>query len=222
MKKVLITGSGGVIGSVLRAKLPYHITEYDLPDYDVTNYEQLVEACRGHDALINLAYDKRNDDWLAETTNPENVRSSLNVFEAAHQAGVKRVIMASSVHADDFVGAHIAGPLNPLALPTPDSPYGASKCMMEALGRYYAHAKDLSVVCIRLGGINKGNLPPEAPLSERQVWFSHDDCTSLITACLQADTIPNNYALLYGMSNNKNLIHDLSNPFNWQPQDSAQ
>jgi len=221
MKKILITGSGGVIGSVLRAKLPYDITEYDLPNFDVTNHDQLVEECRGQDAVIHLAWNKKDDDWLSENMNPENIRNSMNVYEAAHQAGVKRVIIASSVHADDFFGSHIAGPLDPYALPTPDSPYGASKCMTEALGRYYAHAKGLGVICIRFGGINRFDQAPESPASERQVWFSHNDCVSLITACLQSESVPSNFAIIYGVSANENLIHDLTNPFGWQPEDGA-
>ena len=41
--------------------------------------------------------------------------------------------MASSVHAHDY--ANWKGPdlIDPYALPTPDSPYGASKVFMEAL-----------------------------------------------------------------------------------------
>lgn len=221
MQKVLITGSGGVVGSILRTQLPFEITEYDLPRFTVTNQAQLMEASRGHDAVIHLAWNKKHDDWLSENLNPENISSCLNVYEAAHQAGVKRVIIASSVHADDFVGPHIQAPLDPYALPTPDSPYGASKCMIEALGRYYAHAKGLSVVCIRLGGINKLDTPPDHPVSERQVWLSQSDCVNLINASIQAETVPNNFAIVYAVSNNNGLIHDLTNPFGWQPEDGA-
>lgn len=221
MKKVLITGSGGVIGTVLQNGLPHDTTDFDLPESSVGDIHQLIEKARGHDAVIHLAWNKTHDDWLAENLNPENVQNCFNVYEAAHQAGVKRVIIASSVHAEDFVGDHIQAPLNPYALPTPDSPYGASKCMMEALGRYYAHAKNLEVICIRFGGINKDDTPPASPISERQVWFSQADAISLVTACLQADSVPGNYAIVYGVSNNAGLLHDLSNPFGWTPEDGA-
>ncbi len=221
MKKVLITGSGGVIGSVLKKGLPHETTDFDLPHSDVGNLLQLLETARGHDALVHLAWNKKYDDWLAENFDPENIQSSFNVYEAAHQAGVKRVIIASSVHADDFVGHHVTEPLNPYDLPTPDSPYGAGKCMIEALGRYYASAKGLEVICIRFGGINRADTPPELPRSERQVWLSQRDCISLITACVQAENVPNNYSILYAISNNKDLSHNLINPFGWQPQDGA-
>lgn len=220
-KRVLITGSGGVIGSVLKKGLPHDTTDFDLPDNDVLNLPHLLESARGHDTVIHLAWDTSNDNWLTENLDTQNIQGNFNVYEAAHQAGVKRIIIASSVHADDFVGKHITKPLDPYALPTPDSPYGANKCMIEALGRYYASAKGLEVVCIRFGGINPEDTPPDTPPSERQVWFSHRDCINLVSACIQAESIPDKYALVYGMSNNKGLVHDLSNPFGWQPKDGA-
>lgn len=221
MKKILITGSGGVIGSVLKKGLKHETTDFDLPDSSVLNLEDLLKATPGHDAVIHLAWGKKHDDWLSENFDPDNIQGAFNVYEAAHRAGVKKVIIASSVHADDFHGPHISGPLNPYVLPTPDSPYGASKCMIEALGRYYATAKGLEVICIRLGGVNRADEPPASPHSERQVWLSHKDCIDMMTACIDADTLPNKYAIMYGVSNNEDLVHDLTNPFGWRPQSSA-
>lgn len=221
MARVLITGSGGIIGTVLKQGLPHELTDFDLPDSDIMEFADVFEKAHGHDTLVHLAWSKNHDDWLAENLDPANVQGIFNVYEAAHQAGVRRVIMASSVHADDFVGDTLNVPLQPYALPTPDSPYGANKCLMEALGRYYAQAKGLEVVCIRFGGVNRDNKPPQTPYSERQVWFSHDDCVSLVRACIETTEVPNRYAIVYGMSQNKDLIHDLKNPFGWHPKDGT-
>ena len=221
MKKVLITGSGGVIGSVLTEGLPHDTTDFDLPESNVLDFPHLLEKARGHDVIVHLAWNKKKDDWLTEGLDTENIQGNFNVYEAAQQAGVKRVIIASSVHADDFVGPNVAAPLDPYALPTPDSPYGASKCMIEALGRYYAHGKGLEVVCIRFGGINRDDKAPDSPQSERQVWLSQRDCVSLVTACIQAESVPNGYAIVYGISDNQDKVHNLTNPFGWHPQDKA-
>lgn len=222
MNKVLITGSGGVIGSVLRNGLPHDTTDFDLPHYNAKERQHLLDKARGHDALIHLAWDFNQSGYLSESLNPDNVLMSFNVYEAAVQAGVKRVIMASSVHADKFTDRAADAPLlKPFDLPLPDSPYGASKVMMEALGRYYAQAKGLEVICIRFGGVNRDDTPPEQPYSERQVWLSHRDCLSLVHACLEAETIPYNYTIMYGISNNKDRLQDIGNPFGWQPIDGA-
>lgn len=221
MEKVLITGSGGVVGRALAGKLPYAVTQYDLPQHDVSNYDQLLEAATGHDAIVHLAWNKTRDDWLAEDFDPRNIAMTRTMLEAAAHASVKRVIIASSVHADKFFNRAIHGLLKPYALPVPDSPYGASKCMIEALGRYYADAKELEVICIRFGGVNPTDQPPEQPESERQVWLSHRDTIDLIAKCLAAKEVPGKYAIINAVSANKDRLHDISNPFGWTPQDGA-
>lgn len=224
MQRVLITGSDGTLGTVLKEGLPHNTTDFDLPERDAGQYSHLYEHAKGHDAVIHLAWDFENDGWLAENLNPNNTQISFNVFQAAIDAGVKRVIVASSVHADKFTGRNVTeqGMLNPFDSPLPDSPYGAGKVFLEALGRYYADAKGLEVICIRFGGVNKQNVPPAQPYSERQVWLSHRDCVSLIKKCLDAKTIPYNYTIVYAISDNKDRLHDLENPFGWHPQDGAQ
>ena len=221
--KVIITGSGGTVGSVLQAHLPYDTTDFDLPELNAKNFSHLFEQAKGHDTLVHLAWDFEMDGWLGENLNPDNTLMSFNVYEAARQAGVKRVIMASSVHADEFHSRDAArdGLLKPYDLPKPDSPYGASKVFMEALGRYYADAKDLEVICIRFGGVNREDQPPTSPDSERKVWLSQRDCARLVQTCVDAAEIPGRYAIVYGVSNNKDRLHDLTNPFGWQPLDGA-
>ncbi len=221
MAKILITGSSGTIGTVLRSGLEHQITEFDLPTNSVLELSQLQAILPGHDTVIHLAWSFKHDNWLTERFDSDNLQGAFNVLEASQQSGVKRVIIASSVHADDFVNHGQDGLLNPYSLPVPDSPYGAAKCMVEALGRYYSSAKNLEVICIRLGGVNKENTPPNHPKSERQVWLSHNDCVSLVNSCVEASSVPDKYAICYGISNNRGLVHDLINPFNWKPGDSA-
>lgn len=216
---ILVTGSGGVIGSVLQNKLDHIITYFDLPDFDARDYRQLLEMARGHDAIVHLAWDTSTDNFRSDHLNQENILKTFNVYKAAVEAGVSRVVMASSVHADKFTDRRITGLLKPYDLPLPDSPYGAGKVMMEALGRYYADTKGLEVICIRFGGVNSEDLPPEGPNSERQVWLSHNDCSRLVAACLEAPNIPGNFQIIYGVSDNVNRIHDNSNPLGWEPVD---
>ena len=96
------------------------------------------------------------------------------------------------------------------------------KVSMEDLGKDFA-AKGLEVVCIRFGGINPANKAPVKDLPrDMATWLSHNDCVSLVDAILKTKSFPNNFAIVYGVSNNEGRISDVSNPFGWTPQEKAE
>jgi len=139
MKKIIITGSAGKIGQVLRKGLgDYPITPFDLPEHDARDKEKLAEAFESHGVAIHLAWDSRIENWKSETISPDNALMIHNAYFAAVAAGVSRVIMASSIHADEFLTWKSPDLLKTDKTPVPTSPYGAMKVFMEALGRYYA------------------------------------------------------------------------------------
>lgn len=219
IKEIVITGSRGVIGSVLISGLSgFKITSLNLPDVDVRQYEQLLSYFKGKTTIIHLA---KNRDRVEENSrddiyDPDDSLMTYNVYKAALEAKVKRVIMASSVHADNFYQWKGLGKLSIDRIPTPNSPYGANKVFMEALGRYYAK-KGLEVICVRFGGVNPANKSPENNYWENAVWLSHKDCLAMIKACLKAEKVPNNFAVFYAVSNSKDRVHDTNNPFGWKP-----
>lgn len=217
-----IVGVKGKIGTVLQEGLKgYEITSLDLPEIDVRNYTSLVEKIGGLDAVIHLALNPNRDEIRENARNdvydPDNSLMNYNVYKTALETGVKRVIMASSVHADNFYKWEGPGKLAVDNTPHPTTPYGANKVFMEALGRYYA-SQGLEVVCIRFGGVNPANKPPKDDFYENAVWLSHEDCVAIMNVCLKAEKIPNNFVILYAVSNNKDKIHDTSNPFGWTPK----
>ncbi|MBI2145551.1 NAD(P)-dependent oxidoreductase [Candidatus Woesearchaeota archaeon] len=220
MRRIAITGASGVIGTVLRRGLKdFRIAALDLPQVDVRDYKSLLVAFEGQSAVIHLAWDWK-ENFQSGSASPDNYVMTCNVYRAAREVGVPRIIVASSVHADSFHGWKKRSLLSPDNTPVPDSPYGASKVLMEALGRYYAK-KGLEVVCIRFGGVNRKD---SANMPERdygRVWLSHRDCCSLVSACLGVPRIPNNFLIVYGVSDNKGRIHDFSNPIGWQPVDGS-
>ena len=220
--KVLITGSKGVVGTALSKDLDAAITHYDLPDDDCSDYDRLKSKMAGHEVVIHLAWNTKLENYHTSSIDPNNLSGIYNVYKAAVETKTKRIIMISSVHADKFdCRTPEDSLLNPFDLPLPDSPYGASKCYAESLGRHYAEKYGLQVICIRLGGVNAADTPPKKPLSERQVWLSHRDLTELMHACLQADRVPYNYTILYAVSDNEGRVHDLVNPFGWVPKDGT-
>lgn len=218
MKKVAITGANGVIGTVLRKGLnEFEITHIDLSEVDVRDYGKLLGVFKGHSAIIHLAWDSKVENFRSGELNTDNLLMAYNVYKAATETKVPRVIIASSVHADNFYNWKGSGLLSPDGVPVPDSPYGASKVFIEALGKYYA-TKGLEVVCIRFGGVNAANRLPLNDYYESAVWLSHDDCIELVRRCVEAKSIPNNCLILYGISDNENRIHDFSNSLGWAPK----
>src|ERR1035441_5958306 len=137
-RPVLITGSSGVIGRVLLGGLKLPIREFALPDDDARELQQMLTACTGARELIHLAWDARQENCASSELDPGNLMAAHNAYRAAAARGVRRVVMASSVHADDFSAATPEFMMHPDRLPTPTGPYGASKCAIEALGRHHA------------------------------------------------------------------------------------
>lgn len=220
--RIIITGSKGNIGQILRKGLEeYQIIGLDLPEGDVRRYETLANVASGQFAIIHLAWDTEVDNFLSEKINPENSQMFFNVYKAALEYKVQRVIVASSVHADRFYGWKGPGCMSPYQLPNPDSPYGAHKVFMESMGKYFA-SKGLEIVCIRFGGISPLDKANKDHLPERAAFLSSNDGISLMKAILNSESVPENYAIVYGVSNNANRIHDISNQFGWIPQDKAE
>ena len=107
---VVVTGSGGRIGTLLRPALAgaYHLRGIDrvptpgLPEATVaalTDLDAILPTFAGADAVVHLAADPRHtpDIWW-DTLIPDNVVATANVFEAARRGGVRRVVFFSSMH----------------------------------------------------------------------------------------------------------------------------
>ena len=107
-QKVLITGGAGLIGSILIDRLSdrYDITSFDLKDAqgansitgDLYDFDSVRDAFEGQDFVVHLAAD-RSAEATWESALKNNFVSTYNVFEAAKQTSVKRVVFASSQHA---------------------------------------------------------------------------------------------------------------------------
>ncbi len=221
-QKIVITGGKGVIGTVLRNGLKdYSLKIIDLPDVDLRDCEQVAGCITGSDVIIHLAHNptdhKVRENYRSGVYLPDNSLMAYNVYEAALASGAHRVVMASSVHADNFYKWRGPGLLTTNTIPTPDSPYGADKIFIESLGRYYA-TKGLEVICIRFGGVRIDNKPPEGDQFENKVWLYNDDCVSMIESCINSEKIQSNFELFYAVSNNEGIIHDTSNTIGWVPR----
>jgi nucleoside-diphosphate-sugar epimerase len=74
-----------------------------------------------------------------------NVVGTVNIFEAAHRAGIPRVVYTSSVAVFDQDGGHVGAD----AVPRPASHYGVYKLANEGSARAYWHDFGLSSIGVR-------------------------------------------------------------------------
>ncbi|GAA3334733.1 NAD(P)-dependent oxidoreductase [Amorphoplanes nipponensis] len=201
MAVILLTGASGSIGQMLRQRLGHH--ELRLTDVragngvealDVTHAAAVERACRGADAIVHLGGIAGEGPF--EDVLDVNVRGTERVLQAAHDAGVPRVVLASSNHA---AGLYERGDAGPAGLaddvpPRPDSYYGWSKAAMEALGRLYHDRYGIHVSCLRIGSCAE---EPENP-RDLSAWLSPGDAARLVEAALTAT----GWRLVWGVSAN--------------------
>jgi uronate dehydrogenase len=227
-ERLLLTGAAGTIGSVLRRAWRDQFDELRLADIqplddcapgevpvelDLTDFHAAREVMTDVDVLVHLAAIGSEDDFprLLDA----NVRATYNVFEAARQAGVRRVVFASTSHVTGFyprtelVGPHHA--------PRPDTVYAVTKVFGEALGRLYADKFGLEVVCVRIGAFSD---VPEEPAA-RSMWLSRRDAVDLFSKCVSAPVT--DFTVVYGVSANADSWWDNSSAgsLGYAPQDSA-
>lgn len=255
-RTVLVTGAEGLIGTVVRERLG---DRYDLraltlepqpyPSYvaDIAEYDALPPAFAGVDAVVHLAGSPAVETpWEPVLRN--NIIGTRNVFEAAREAGVQRVVFASSNHAIGMYEIDGAPSIYALgdprvydahAEPRPDSLYGVSKLFGEAIGRMHHDLHGMAVICLRIGTVRPDDDPaseatlqaipePLAFLNPKQrrertraTWLSHRDCANLIACALDA---PADWAIVYGISNNSRQFWSLDDAralLGYAPNDAA-
>lgn len=204
---VLLTGAAGRVGSVLapaftREGLNVRLTDatpiddvppgYERTAADLRDFEAVRAVTTGVSAVVHLGAipcEARFPDIM-----DHNIATTYNVLEAARQCRVRRVVLASSIHATGYypAGATVR-PDDPVR---PDTFYGVSKVTLEALGYLYARKCGLEVVCLRIASFER---EPSAP-RHRATWLSHGDGVRLFLAALRAELPEKRFIVAYGTS----------------------
>jgi UDP-glucose 4-epimerase len=165
----LVTGGAGFIGSHLatrlaaqghrvrvfdnfstgsRLNLPAATSNFQVIWGDIRDINALVRAATGVAVIFHQAARGSVPRSLEDPvgTNDTNVTGTLNVFEAARRAGVRRVVYASS---SSVYGESLELPQREDHRPAPISPYAGSKLAGEQYARVWYRAYGLDTVGLR-------------------------------------------------------------------------
>lgn len=220
MKRVLMTGASGGVGTKLRQLLKPVYPELRLSDIsvppdlrpdepfvqaDLADLDAVERAVDGMDGIVHLGGFSIEGPW--ETILHANIIGCRNLFEAARRKGVKRVVFASSNHAVGFYPRH--SKIGPDVTVRPDSRYGVSKAFGEAMGALYADKHALRVLCLRIGHV----LDRPADKRRLSIWLKPEDLVQLIRIGLEHPDL--RYEIFYGVSLNERGFWDNSRAYHY-------
>lgn len=185
--RILVTGGTGAVGKAAVARLVAGGHEVvvvgrrpglEVPGAtyavcDVTCYERLCEVMGGCDAVVHLAAVAWPGAAPAHELFRVNVQGTFHVFEAAAQAGIRRVVQASSINA---LGCYWGiAPFTPRYFPVDEEhptfttdPYSFSKNLVEAIAAYSWRRDGISSVSLRLPWVRAAASPAKAEAWRRQ------------------------------------------------------
>ncbi len=243
---VLVSGMSGLIGAALRNNIE---SEYALRALnrsavdgvetvraDLKDFDAIQPAFENIDTVVHLAA-VIHDGYGWQALQDTNVIGTRNVFEAAVQAGVKRVVFTSS-------GATVAGwekvePYKSLvegryeqsgditlideSMPTrPANMYASTKVWGEAIARHYADNHGLEIICLRIGYASEADKPLDA--RQFSVWNSQRDVVSAIRLAMHHE-MKDTCETFFILSDNKYGYRSLEKArreLGFEPKDSAE
>ena len=164
-RRVLVTGASGRIGRHVVDALLGHceVTAFDLAppvqdvpyiEGDVLDLDKVRASMSGQDAVIHLAALDLGVPAEPEGYFGVNVMGTWNTVQAAREAAIRKVVLASSVSATglgemrpdfppDYLPVDEAHPMKPAHA------YSVSKLVVEDIARGFALHGDMSITCLR-------------------------------------------------------------------------
>jgi len=128
---------------------------------DISDRDGLRAAFADADVVVHLAAWPTGTWDLASSTLETNIMGTVNVYEAARDAGVRRVLNASSINAYGTFYWRTSGrtpvrtslPLTEAVPVEPEDPYSLSKAAGELIGGTYHRAFGIEVANLRFAGV---------------------------------------------------------------------
>ncbi|HEX3813606.1 MAG TPA: NAD(P)-dependent oxidoreductase [Mycobacteriales bacterium] len=253
-RRVLLTGATGYIAGQLRPALQ---EAYDLTMLDNRAADGVLEAdlldgdddsLRPHfdgiDTVVHTAYARpRGEGVQAEYEGQRrNVDMTQRVYQLAVDAGVRRVVVASTNQAAKwYEQPYFAGRkdrVDPEDYPRPDNFYGWAKAAYESLGFLYACGslgRKLQVIHIRIvvpreiDASQYVDRPRERYVRELAGYISERDMQQLFGKSIETPDIEDAYGvpfhIFYGVSDNARKFWSITNArevIDYRPQDDSE
>jgi UDP-glucose 4-epimerase len=186
MKKYVVTGGAGFIGSALvrgliaREDGEVHVidnlfsgskqnlkevwSKMALHISDIRNYDEILPVIRGADAVFHLAAIPSVPRSIREPvpSHEVNIDGTFNVFRAAVDGSAGRVVYAASSSA---YGDTEVLPKVETMMPRPKSPYAAQKLMGEQYASVFSSCFGLDAVSLRFFNVYGERQDPSSPYS---------------------------------------------------------
>ena len=213
MARIAITGASGRVGPHVREALESkhdvfaigrtEVEACETTIADITNATEIQDALSDAECVVHLAAESASAASWEEVVDP-NINGTWNVYNAAVENEVDRIIFASSNHITHMYNMEDPSEprgqrptdelrsVHPDDAPRPSGPYGISKVTGEAIGTYFADRENVEVLNLRIGWVLSENRLRELQSSAlaayaRSMWLSPRDCKS---AFKQAIDVP--------------------------------
>ena len=210
MKKVVVTGSNGVVGSYVVKHLReagYRVLPVDQQGMDpqdtssmtvdLTDIGQCYGALKGADAVIHLAAIPRALIYPNDVIIKNNVTSTYNVLEAADTLGIKKAVVASSECAFGLIFSENG--IEPQYVPMdeehpclPEDAYGLSKIIGEQIAEAIHRRSGMQIITFRLGNVITENQYEKFPKfindpnARKIIMWNYIDVRDIANACQMA------------------------------------
>lgn len=185
--KILVTGGAGFIGSNLVKALlkddritavkvldnletgsfaniaPFHDhSRFEFIEGDIRNYAVCLDAAESIDLISHQAALGSVPRSVADpiTTNEINITGTLNIFNAARENKISRVIYAAS---SSTYGDHPGLPKVEDTIGSPVSPYGVTKLVNELYAKVFASLYNMEFIGLRYFNVYGPHQNPRGP-----------------------------------------------------------
>lgn len=215
--RVLVTGAAGRLGSRVAARLSEAglvITATDVVEAedgterfiqaDLLDPAAASELVKDNEAVVHLGNHPGLGNRRPQDVFNENVSMNENVFQAAAECGVRRLVFSSTLQ---LIGSHVDErtvvtppwqqqlPMNSDTPPNPSNLYALSKTVSEVMLRYYAERCGIDSVAVRFPMLHNhddwcrvgSGDETETDILEGFTGLTYDDAAALVAAILRAD-----------------------------------